>query len=506
MSQLRTPEEVLDKIEQDAGRYETQDPREHRRWVKVQIAAAQEQYPFMRDKTSADYIHYHVRKDASEIEAANAGPPPTSQPRTLEEFFDKMEQDMGRYQDLDIREHIRQVDAQIAAAQERYPFLRGKTSTDFFHHHVRKSARAKQAANAGPPPTIEDFWKAAYEFDPLGPNPSSEPSALQKLLTTGRLGLIPLGKLYGSTMLKLLPRIGALPTSAMPDEEPAFDFAATDSGAISYPDGHPPGAIPPSQSPDPATSSNLISNPIPRTRASTDDKLRRFASLGWVMQETSRDTWKKTGHVLVMDMDDRSLRHRQPWFVLASEWPTDGEETQEGDFTFYAQKRVLRNDRGVYGVFPGDNNRTPICAIWPYGRKPKEGEVILKQFGENFIFEPARFGGHRFAKPSRLGPSLARVMDWYWDPEAKQEVCYTEAGLEYMRYDRATGEYSFPDFSRIEIGGEQGLFGELEDVATLEVDRPLERRLTGLSLQDSTPQPGRGRFERSRMTSTAEGF
>lgn len=342
MSHLRTPEEVFDKIEQDAGRYETQDPREHRRWVKVQIAAAQEQYPFMRDKTSADYIHYHVRKDASEIEAANARPPPSS----------------------------------------------------------------------------EEFWNAAYAFDPFDRKSSSEPDALQNILTSGRLGLITLGKVYGHTTLKLLFRIGALPTSAMPDEEPALDFAATDCGAISYPDGHPPGASAPSQCPDPATSSP-ISNPIPRTRASTDDKLRRFASLGWVMQETSRDTWTKTGHVLVMDMDDRKLRHRQPWFVLASEWPTDGEETQDGDFTFHAQKRVLRNDRGVYVVFPGDHNRTPICAIWPWKRTPEKGEIILKQFGEKFKFEPARFGGHRFAKPSRLGPSLARVMDWYWDPEAE---------------------------------------------------------------------------------------
>jgi len=195
-----------------------------------------------------------------------------SQQPTLEEFFDKIEQDMDRYQDLDVREHIRQVDAQIAAAQQHYPFLRGKTSTDFFHHHVRKSARASQAANAGPPPTSEEFWQAAYDFDPLGPNASSEPSTLQKMLTTRRLGLIPLGKIYGSTMLKLLPRIGALPTSDTPDEDPALDFAATDSGTISHPDGHP---VPPSHSTPPSTP-----NPIPSTHARTDDKLRRFASLG----------------------------------------------------------------------------------------------------------------------------------------------------------------------------------------------------------------------------------
>jgi hypothetical protein len=40
--------------------------------------------------------------------------------------------------------------------------------------------------------------------------------------------------------LKLLPRIGALPTSAMPDEEPAFDFAATDSAQSATPTAIPP--------------------------------------------------------------------------------------------------------------------------------------------------------------------------------------------------------------------------------------------------------------------------
>jgi len=38
-----------------------------------------------------------------------------------------------------------------------------------------------------------------------------------------------------------------------------------------------------------------------------------------------------------------------------------------------------------------------------------------------------------------------------------------------MRYDRKSGVYTFPDFERLRIGGLQGLFGELEEEATLEV-------------------------------------
>ena len=46
-----------------------------------------------------------------------------------------------------------------------------------------------------------------------------------------------------------------------------------------------------------------------------------------------KDTWEKTGQVLVMDMGDKRARHRHPWMILASKWPADdGEETAEDDF------------------------------------------------------------------------------------------------------------------------------------------------------------------------------
>ena len=38
-----------------------------------------------------------------------------------------------------------------------------------------------------------------------------------------------------------------------------------------------------------------------------------------------------------------------------------------------------------------------------------------------------------------------------------------------MRYDRRANEYSFPDFSKMSFAGQQGLFGELEGHAALEV-------------------------------------
>lgn len=49
-------------------------------------------------------------------------------------------------------------------------------------------------------------------------------------------------------------------------------------------------------------------------------------------------SWYKTGHVLVIDMEDG--RNRQPWFVLASEWPTDDDRIIEDNFITYAPKEV----------------------------------------------------------------------------------------------------------------------------------------------------------------------
>lgn len=92
-------------------------------------------------------------------------------------------------------------------------------------------------------------------------------------------------------------------------------------------------------------------------------------------------------------------------------------------------------------------------------------------------------------------------MDWYWDSKAEQQVCYTKKGLEYMRYDPQTKEYSFRDFRKMSFGGEHGLFGDLTARATIEIGRPrqsmpVEERMQRVSLED-VPGPEHHRLSLS---------
>ena len=248
-----------------------------------------------------------------------------------------------------------------------------------------------------------------------------------------------------------------------------------------------------------------------------DDKLRRFASLGWVIKEddsgdqnNTQKEWIKTGFVLVIDMDDRKYRHRQPWFVLAPEWPTDGYEAADGTFTHRAPRTVSFNDASTYGVLPGGHNRTPLGKVLPR-EETDRNKPVIKQFGEGFKFEIKRTGGHRRGWPSGKGPDLAEAMNWYWDPVAERELCFRR-GMEYMRFNRTTGSYEFPNFPNIEIAGSNGYFGSLEEDAVLEAGemeapesssgtprarRDLATALGGLSMARMYPS------ERRRLTQTA---
>lgn len=288
-----------------------------------------------------------------------------------------------------------------------------------------------------------------------------------------------------------------LPSTEIPNFVSPFKFAITDSAAVIYPDGHPSAETLSIKSADMLPSQSTSLQPtVPFTiKDSEDDKLRRFATLGWV-QENTGGIWRKTGQVLVMDMGDKTFRDRQPWLILASQWPTDGEETSEGTFYYLAGDKVARDDPSVPGVFPGGSNRTPICMITPKNKSASSSKPVLKRFGENFEFETERRGGHRRYRPSAFGPALAKIRDWYWDPIREQEVCYADNGLEYMRYTRETKEYPFPDFWRISVGGDLGYGGEIEEKATL------EREPKFIALQQSTqpsscsdaPQPARRRM------------
>lgn len=228
-----------------------------------------------------------------------------------------------------------------------------------------------------------------------------------------------------------------------------------------------------------------------------DDKLRRFASLGWVIQEVPRDNksntqeeWRKTGFVLVIDMDDRNIRHRHPWFVLAPEWPTDGYKAADGTFTHHT---------------PQSSNRIPLGQIVPMEETDRK-KIVLKQFGEDFNFGLERHEGHRRSWPSNKGPDLAEVMDWYWDPVAEREVCFRK-GMEYMRFNRTTMSYEFPNFWNTKIARLNGFFGCLEEDCELEAgeletpesssrsDRTLEADMGGLSMATKYPPERRRRIQ-----------
>ena len=350
-----------------------------------------------------------------------------AQPRTAEEVFSGIADEESRKFGVgDPLESIAWVEGELEKAQERYPFMREKTADEYYDYHVLRLQNQYLAKFAGPTPTSEEFWNAAYDFDPLGSGPSPHPSKLQEILRTGRMGPITLGKVYGRVTLKLLPAMGALPENPNPPYDSQLDFVGTDCGAISYPDGLPSGTVVKPIDPGPSPSLSSKVKKMVTIRPSDDKKLRRFTGLGFILQEDA-GVWRKTGHVLVIDMDDRNLRNRQPWLVLASEWPADGEDTQEEDFTYLATEAVLRPDKEAAGVLPGDNNRTTICEIRPMGES-KNDIPVLKRFGEGFKFKPVRYGGHGKARPSGNGPDLAKVMPWYWDPKKAQEVCFTKEG------------------------------------------------------------------------------
>ncbi|KAL8979468.1 MAG: hypothetical protein Q9205_005202 [Flavoplaca limonia] len=211
-------------------------------------------------------------------------------------------------------------------------------------------------------------------------------------------------------------------------------------------------------------------------------------------------------------MDDRNVRQRQPWLVLASEWPTDDAEAPDGGFTLFAEETVGRNDRTQPGVFPGDNNRTPICRIMLMKEKGIANVPVLRQLGDNFNFVPERLGGQHRVRKSHYGPGLAKIMEWYWDPKAEQEVCYTAQGFEYMRYDRKSKAYSFPDFSRLSFAGEEGLFGEIEAPAQGTPEEPygrkisLAERLARSHIGASSSSAGRQAPTHSRESSSTMGF
>ena len=129
------------------------------------------------------------------------------------------------------------------------------------------------------------------------------------------------------------------------------------------------------------------------------NKPRCCAALGWVACHFL-GKWTKTGHVRVIDLDNREYRQRQPWFILAAEWPTNGKEAPDGSITIHAEAEVESDDSTVKGVLPGDRIRTSIGMVQPIC---PSGGLVLKRFGEDFEFEALCSESRRKGKACTMG-------------------------------------------------------------------------------------------------------
>lgn len=83
-----------------------------------------------------------------------------------------------------------------------------------------------------------------------------------------------------------------------------------------------------------------------------------------VILKNSAGEWPKTGHILVTDMDERGVRHGNPWFVRESWSPPDGDGMDT--FKVHAGEQVTQDNSTMGVPFPGDDNRTPVYRIVPY--------------------------------------------------------------------------------------------------------------------------------------------
>lgn len=303
--------------------------------------------------------------------------------------------------------------------------MAGITHKGYALHYARKNAVKKQIELAQPKPTPEEFWDAAYQYDPQN-EPEGSVSEFRKIMIMSNLETIPLG-FYGAEQnarFDLMPAIAALPTTEDVEGLTSLELAGTALRAISYPDGHP----------------SEYEDSVRNIKSEEDIVLRRFVCLGWVIHVT-KESWQRTGHVLVMVMDEGRDRH--PWIVLASHWPSEFEDV-EGRFTTYAEVNGQRDDPSQPGLLPGGRNRTSVAKIVPFNKAADKGGPVLKQIGPdfNFLVEPfSSYDSYDSIKVSR-GPDLARIMEWYWDPEKQLEVCFYENGQVSMTFNRETKRYT----------------------------------------------------------------
>lgn len=294
---------------------------------------------------------------------------------------------------------------------------------DYYDYRCQKIREQMQRDLEAPGPSAQQFWRSAYDFNPLARNRSE----LARIVASKRLKPVPLGQLYG-TQLELEPDLGALRESYarvynMPLQRLHFP------SAVSFYECHPSG------------DEKMI-----RVRADKDTLLRRFLCLGWVIMVDGNNL-TRTGHVLVIDMDETANRKRHPWFLLASEWYDDECLYPGGDRTIYAEQFVEQARSDVDGIFPKTNNRTTVARLRSAQlEKEKKTGPFLHYFNSNLQFEITRFG-----QPDQ-GPNDPRylkgtyrpvLMELYWNDQTSEEICYNEDKMVYFRSNRLTGDYNY---------------------------------------------------------------
>lgn len=156
-----------------------------------------------------------------------------ARPRNVEDVFNKVQQTYlnSPIQKEGSNKRWAFMEELLDNAQQTYHSMSDVTIIEYHRYYLRRNAHEKQEEIEQPKTIPEQFWNAAYSFDPLN-TPAGTVSDTQRELSRRNLESVPLGRYGGmnNARLKLIPDIGALPN---------LRCAATDSGAISYPDGHP---------------------------------------------------------------------------------------------------------------------------------------------------------------------------------------------------------------------------------------------------------------------------
>ncbi|KAL6713710.1 hypothetical protein ACLMJK_009175 [Lecanora helva] len=365
-------------------------------------------------------------------------------------------------------------------AKDRFSCLHGKTIDDVYAFQTYLDRMENYSTRSAAPPRSSVLWNAVMQVDALAsfgsPSQHSKADELFFLLASNQFPLIPLGLLYGETQCWLEVDDNSLVKYGKVWRHPngEYERAKTHSQAITYPDGHP------------------SEGSIALAGDESEEKLRRFFSLGYVLTGPPTATYK-TGHVLVIDLEPG--RNLNPWIVLASKYPCDT-GISVGELVSIPPEVTRDEPDTDEGVLPGDKNRTPVGKVRAMNPTNAPREPIVRLFSPDFKFTVVRTGSDRGYRRSSWGPSLPSIMDWYYDPPTGHEVCFTNQGQEYMTFNPATRKISYAKSALQSYEGEVGVHGEIVGPSEFVT---LEQRLATVG-SASEPQI------RRREVSSSSGF